>query len=147
MNYLKRSEFLRLIDIEGIMKQTITLPQIKEMLDKLESDILQHQYEVDINYIANARRKYLQLAINERLQSAGDLNFIIFDVLHSFYEFASDEYPGNPMSTCREIGMSVSEFDMYDQTYRIRGIRSEQEKVTLLDMIHKIRNFVITHLQ
>ena len=147
MNYLKRSEFLRLIDIEGIMKQTITLPQIKEMLDKLESDILQHQYEVDINYIANARRKYLQLAINERLQSAGDLNFIIFDVLHSFYEFASDEYPGNPMSTCREIGMSISEFDMYDQTYRIRGIISEQEKVTLLDMIHKIRNFVITHLQ
>ncbi len=90
-------------------------------------------------------RNFVQLAVGlYMLVYLGRLNkpdIVIEDILESlfnFWEFIADEYSGNIMSDCRELGISIKEFDTMDKAYREKGIICAQEKDLILEMIQEI---------
>ena len=81
--------------------------------------------------------------IEERLQkNDGDITKLISESLFNFWEYVGDEYPGDILSDCRELGITVKEFDSMDRAYREKGIICAQEKDTILEMIQVIENYI-----
>ena len=147
-NYLKRTDFINLIDCNKIWSKSMTISEIKELLKKLEKEISNHEFVTDKNFIMNSRRKTLKKMIDERLQeNNSDIKELISESLFNFLEFVSDEYPGDIISDCRELGISIKEFDVMDKSYREKGIICEQEKNAILEMLQEIENYEVTYLE
>ncbi len=131
-NYLKRTELINSADSNKIWSKTMTISEIKLLLEHLENELSKHEFDVDKNFIMNARRKRLKEMVEERLQkNVGDTKELVTESLFNFWEFACDEYPGGPggiMSDCRELGISIQEFNKMDKAYREKGIICVQEK-------------------
>lgn len=141
-NNLKRTDLMRLIDIEKIRAQKMSIEEIKNMFNTMEEDLSKHYFDTDKNYIFNSRRKAVKSEMERFLMKSDNTNEFLYYALHNFWEFISDEYPGNPMETCRELGISIQEFDRMDMTYRKKGIICVQEKDTILEMIQTIKNHI-----
>lgn len=139
-NNLKRADFMSLIDIEKIHDQKVSIEEIRNMLNTMEEELSKHAFVTDKNYIFNARRKSLKSQMESFLMKSDNTNEFLYYALHNFWEFISDEYPGNPMETCREFGIPIKEFDKMDMTYRKKGIICLQEKEDILKLIHIIKN-------
>ena len=67
-NYLKRSDFISSVDSNKIWSKSMTIPEIYELLEKLETKISKYEFDTDKNFIMNNRRKGLKRMIEERLQ-------------------------------------------------------------------------------
>ncbi len=142
-NYLKRSDFISSVDSNKIWSKSMTIPEIYELLEKLETKISKYEFDTDKNFIMNNRRKGLKRMIEERLQkNEGNANELVADSLFNFWEFVGDEYPGNIISDVRELGISIKEFDTMDKAYREKGIICIQEKDAILEMIKTIENYI-----
>ncbi len=145
-NYLKRIDFINTVDSNKIWSKTMTISEIKELLEKLEIEISKHEFETDKNYIMNARRKSLKGTIEERLQKNEDnINEIASGSLFSFWKFVYNEYPGGAggiMNDCRELGISIKKFYSMDKAYREKGIICAQEKENILEMINTIKIYI-----
>ena len=142
-NYLKRTDFINSVDSKKIWSKTMTPSEIKELLEKLETEISKYEFDTDKNFIMNTRRKALKRVIEERLQkSDGNTNEIVADSLFNFWECVGDEYPGNIISDIQELGISIKEFDAMDKAYREKGIICSQEKDVILDMIKTIKEHI-----
>ncbi len=124
----------------------MTTPEIRLLLEQLEDELSKYDFDEDKNYIMNGRRKTLKRMIEERLQkSNGNINELVSDSLFNFWEFVGDEYPGGTggiMNVCRELGISIQEFDAMDKSYREKGIICAQEKDTILEMIQVIKKYI-----
>lgn len=138
--HLKRADFMSLIDIEKIHTQKISIEEIRNMLNTMEEELSKHAFVTDKNYIFNARRKSTKSQMEDFLQKRNEKKEFLYYALHNFWEFISDEYPGNPMETCRKLGISIQEFDKMDISYRKKGIICLQEKEDILKLIHIIKN-------
>lgn len=69
-------------------------------------------------------------------------NEIVNESLFNFWEFVGDEYPGGAggiMNDCRELGISIQDFDAMDKSYREKGVICIQEKDTIIEMIRLIK--------
>ena len=142
-NYLKRNDFINLVDSNKIWLKTMTPSEIKELLGKLETEISKYEFDTDKNFIMNNRRKCLKRMIEERLQeNEGNANELVADSLYNFWEFVGDEYAGNIISDVQELGISIKEFDAMDKAYRDKGIICIQERDIILEMIKTIKNYI-----
>lgn len=138
--YLKRTDFINSVDSNKIWSKSMTLSEIKLLLEHLENELSKYYYDKDKNFIMNNRRKGLKRMIEERLQKKdGNINELVAESVFNFWEFVGDEYPGNIISDVKELGISIKEFDAMDKAYREKGVICEQEKDTILEMIHFIR--------
>ncbi len=138
--YLKRTDFINSVDSNKIWSKSMTLSEIKLLLEHLENELSNYYYDKDKNFIMNNRRKGLKRMIEERLQKKdGNINELVAESVFNFWEFVGDEYPGNIISDVKELGISIKEFDAMDKAYREKGVICEQEKDTILEMIQFIR--------
>lgn len=145
-NYLKRNDFINSVDSNKIWSKVMTTSEIKEVLEKLEIEISKHEFDEDKNFMMNSRRKTLKGMIEERLQkNEGNINELVSESLFNFWEFVGDEYPGGAggiMNDCRELGISIKEFDAMDKAYREKGIICFQEKEIILEMVKIIKEYI-----
>ena len=145
-NYLKRIEFIKSLDVKKIGSKSMTISETEELLNLLENKISKHKFILDKNFIMNSRRKTLKSMIEERLlKNNRDINELVSETLFNFFEFVSDEYPGGAggiMSTCKELGITIKEFDSMDNEYRQKGIICIQERDIILEIIQIIKNYI-----
>ena len=143
---LNRNDFIKLVDNNKIWSKSMTLTETKELLEYLEKEISKYKYDYDKNFIMNSRRKELKSMIEERIfKNEGNTSEITSELLFNFWEFVGDEYPGGPggiMSVCKDLGISIKEFDSIDNTYRKKGIICIQERDVILEIIQKIKNYI-----
>ena len=59
--YLKRLDFINLADSEKIWSKSMTLIEIKELLESLENEIQKYSFDNDKNFIMNSKKKMLLL--------------------------------------------------------------------------------------
>ena len=145
---LNRNDFIKLVDNNKIWSKTMTLTEIKELLEYLEKEIPKYKYDYDKKFIMNLRRKELKSKIEKILaQNYGNINDRVTESLFIFWEFVGDEYPGNIISNCRELGLSVKEYEAMDNSYRKKGIICIQEKEVILEIMQAIKNYINENLK
>lgn len=76
-NYLKRSDFINSVDSNKIWSKSMSLDEIKYLLEYLENEISKYEFDIDKNFIMNSRRKGLKEMIEARLQKT-DVNVTEF---------------------------------------------------------------------
>lgn len=141
--YLKRYDLINLADSNKIWTKTMSVSEIKDLLNKLEIEIAKYDFEKDNNFIMNSRRKYLKEMLEVRLQEKdGNINELINESLFNFWEFINDEYPGNMVLCSKELGIPFKDFEEMDKMYREKGIICLQEKDLILEMIKTIKNYI-----
>lgn len=142
-NYLKRTDFINSVDNSKVWSKSMTISETKALLEQLEIELSKYQFDVDKNFIMNGRRKYLKELIEENLENT---NYTVEELLSlslfNFFEYIGDEYPGNVLKLCRELGISEKEFYSMDKAYREKGIICAQERDTILEMIEEIKKYV-----
>lgn len=142
-NYLYRSDFINLVDSDKIWSKTMSISEIKELLNILEEEISKHDYEKDNNYLMNSRRVGLRKAIEENLLIKDrDTDRYLLESLFNFWEFVNDEYSGNFLNLPEELGLSIQELSNMDIEYRKKGIISIEEKDDILKMIEILNNYI-----
>lgn len=142
-NYLKRDDFINSVDSNKIWSKSMTISEIKLLLEHLENELSKYEFYTDENFIMNSRRKNLKGMIEERLQkNEGNINELFSEALFNFWEFVGDEYSGNSIEIRRELGLSMQEFDAMDKSYRDKGIICVQEKNVILEMIKTIEIYI-----
>ena len=105
----------------------MTLSEIKVLLEYLEIKISKYDFDIDKNFIMNSRRKELKSIIKERLlQNNNNINELVSESLFNFWEFVSDEYPGNFLLASEDLGLTIKELDTMDNEYRKKGIICSQ---------------------
>ncbi len=126
-NYLSREELINSVDSNKIWSKSMTLSEIKELLEYLEIKISKYDFDIDKNFIMNSRRKELKSIIKERLlQNNNNINELVSESLFNFWEFVSDEYPGNFLLASEDLGLTIKELDTMDNEYRKKGIICSQ---------------------
>lgn len=121
----------------------MTLSEIKELLEYLEIKISKYDFDIDKNFIMNSRRKELKSIIKERLlQNNNNINELVSESLFNFWEFVSDEYPGNFLLASEDLGLTIKELDTMDNEYRKKGIICSQERDIILEIIMAIKTHI-----
>ena len=142
-NYLKRTDFINFVDSDKIWSKTMTLEEIKELLEYLKNEISKYEFDIDKNFIMNSRRKGLKTMIEGGLSTSdSDINELVSEALFNFWEFIGDEYLGNVISISRDLGLSVQELTRMDNEYRKKGIICVQERDIILEIIDFIINYI-----
>ena len=84
-NYLKRTELINSVDDNKIWTKSMTLIEIKELLEYLKNKIDEYEFDFDKNFIMNSRRKTLKSMIEERLlKNNRDINELVSESLFNF---------------------------------------------------------------
>lgn len=142
-NYLSREELINSVDSNKIWSKSMTLSEIKELLEYLEIKISKYDFDIDKNFIMNSRRKELKSIIKERLlQNNNNINELVSESLFNFWEFVSDEYPGNFLLASEDLGLTIKELDTMDNEYRKKGIICSQERDIILEIIMAIKTHI-----
>jgi ADP-ribosylglycohydrolase len=141
--YLYRNEFINLADSDKIWSKTMTLLEIKGLLQLLESSFSKYDFEIDKNFIMNSRRKGLEESIVNRLSKSEIKRDDILESLFNFWEFVQDEYFGDFILISKELGLTIQELTIMDENYRNKGIISEQEKQIILEIIALLRKTIV----
>ena len=142
-NYLSREELINSVDSNKIWSKSMTLSEIKELLEYLEIKITKYDFDIDKNFIMNSRRKELKSIIKERLlQNNNNINELVSESLFNFWEFVSDEYPGNFLLASEDLGLTIKELDTMDNEYRKKGIICSQERDIILEIIMAIKTHI-----
>lgn len=140
--HLYRKDFIELVDSDKIWSKTMSMSEIKELLDILENEILKCSFDIDNNFVMNSRRKGLKENIVNRLSKSDIKNEDILESLFNFWEFVQDEYSGTFTSICEELGLTVQELTIMDENYRNNGIICEQEKQVILNIISILKKSI-----
>lgn len=143
-NYLSREELINSVDSNKIWSKSMTLSEIKELLEYLEIKISKYDFDIDKNFIMNSRRKELKSIIKERLlqNNNNNINELVSESLFNFWEFVSDEYPGNFLLASEDLGLTIKELDTMDNEYRKKGIICSQERDIILEIIMAIKTHI-----
>ena len=142
-NYLKRTDFINFVDSNKIWSKSMTLDEIKELLEFLKNEISKYEFDIDKNFIMNSRRKGLKSNIEERLlNNDGNKNELVLESVFNFWEIVGDEYFGDFISISKDLGLSVQELTRMDNEYRKKGIICIQERDIILEIIDSIINYI-----
>lgn len=145
---LKRKTLLKSIELNSIWKKTINLEDALNILNILEEKLSNYKFEIDNDFIMNSRRTALKDMTLERLNSLQySAEKTIKDSMFNFLEFISDEYDGNWAMTSRELNLPINEVIEKCEKYRKKAIISLQEKDIIIDMITKMKQFIINSIQ
>lgn len=137
--HLRREDFINSFNSKKIWSKSMTLPEIKELLEKFEIELSKYEYENDKNFLMNTRRSILKRMVDDRLEKDDNVNAIITDSLFNFWEFVSDEYSGSEITTSRETGLSIKEVIDMNNAYSEKGIICAEERDIILEMIHDMK--------
>lgn len=141
--YLKRTNFINFVDSKKIWSKTMTLGEIKELLEYLKNEISKYEFDIDKNFIMNSRRQGLKSTIEERLlKNDGNINDLVLESIFNFWEIIGDEYFGDFISISRDLGLTVQELTRMDNEYRKKGIICVQERDMILEIIDLIINYL-----
>ena len=142
-NYLKRTDFINFVDSNKIRSKSMTLDEIKELLEFLKNEISKYEFDIDKYFIMKSRRKGLKSNIEERLlNNDGYRNELVLESVFNFWEIVGDEYFGDFISISRDLGLSVQELTRMDNEYRKKGIICIQERDIILEIIDSIINYI-----
>lgn len=142
-NYLKRTDFINSVDSNKIWSKSMTLDEIKELLEHLKNEISKYEFDIDKNFIMSSRRKVLKSNIEERLlKNEGNRNDLVLESVFNFWEIVGDEYFGDFISISRDLGLSVQELTKMDNEYRKKGIICVRERDIILEIIDSIINYI-----
>ena len=142
-NYLKRTDFINFVDSNKIWSKSMSLDEIKELLEFLKNEISKYEFDIDKNFIMNSRRKGLKSNIEERLlKNDGNKNELVLESVFNFWEIVGDEYFGDFISISKNLGLSVQELTRMDNEYRKKGIICIQERDIILEIIDSIINYI-----
>ena len=142
-NYLKRTDFINSVDSNKIWSKSMTLDEIKELLEHLKNEISKYEFDIDENFIMNSRRKILKSNIEERLlKNEENANDIVLESVFNFWYFVGDEYFGDFISISRDLGLTVQELTRMDDEYRKKGIICVQKRDVILEIIQVIKNYI-----
>lgn len=142
-NCLKRTDFINSVDSNKIWSKSMTLDEIKELLEHLKNEISKYEFDIDKNFIMNSRRKVLKSNIEERLlKNEENRNDLVLESVFNFWEIVGDEYFGDFISISRDLGLSVQELTRMDNEYRKKGIICVQERDIILEIIDSIINYI-----
>lgn len=142
---LKRTDFINSVDSNKIWNKSMTISEIKLLLEHLENELSKYEFDEDKNFIMNQRRKGLKEEIEERFKkNDGNMNNIVSESLFNFWEFVSDEYGGvlSILEDYKELDLSIDELSAMDDEYRNRGIICFQEKNIILEMINSFKIYI-----
>ena len=139
-HYLKRIDFINLVDSDKIWKKKLTKPEINDLLDFLEENLAHYDFSHDNDFFMNGRRTFCKGTI-ERLISKDNKNINdVLDSLFTFWEFVGDEYTGTLYSISDKLDIPVKRLENMDRAYRKKGIICSQEKDIIIDLIKIIRS-------
>ena len=142
-NSLKRIDFMNSIDSNKIWSKSMTISEIKALLEYLENELIKYEFVKDKNFIMNERRKclkkYIEIALSKKCENISEL---IPKVLSIFLKFVSDDYSGNLISISEEYGLSIQKLYAMDDKYRKKGIISAEEKDVILEIIKLIKDYI-----
>jgi len=124
-------------------REDLTKEEVIEILNKYIELINKYDYAFDNDFIMDSRRLYEIERINyltskpfeEAIQGVDNM-------MHSFWEFISEEYCGTAYEEMEERGLSRDEVNNIWNRYKEKGIICLQEKEKILDMINVIKNYI-----
>lgn len=142
-NYLKRKDFINLVDSDKIWSKSMTLREIKDLLEKLESEILKYNFDEDNDFLMDGRREGLKYVIEERLSKEGKKNSDdILESLFNFWEFVNNEYYVITPSMLQKNNMTKDQAEDMCKKYTKKGIICKEEKNVILQMIQTIKESI-----
>lgn len=144
--YLYRNYFLGKVDSKKIWSKSMSIQEIKDLLQIFENEISNCIYEIDENFIMNSRRKILRDNIMDRLNKSEIVLEDILESLFNFWEFIQDEYSGDLIIISKELNKPVQELVNMDKKYRSKGIICEQEKQEIIEIINKLENVIANRI-
>lgn len=144
--YLYRNYFLGKIDSKKIWSKSMSIQEIKDLLQIFENEISKCIYAIDENFIMNSRRKELKDNIMNRLNKSEIVLDDVLESLFNFLEFIQDEYSGDLVIISKELNKSVQELVNMDEKYRSKGIICEQEKQEIMEIINKLENVIANYI-
>ena len=144
--YLYRNLFLERLDSKKIWSKSMSIQEIKDLLQFLENEISNCIFEIDENFIMNSRRKVLKDNIMDRLNKSEIVLEDVLESLFNFWEFIQDEYSGDLIIISKELNKSVQELVVMDEKYRSKGIICEQEKQVIMEIINILKKAIVNHI-
>lgn len=144
--YLYRNYFLGKIDSKKIWSKSMSIQEIKDLLQIFENEISKCIYAIDENFIMNSRRKVLKDNIMDRLNKSEIVLEDVLESLFNFWEFIQDEHSGDLIIISKELNKSVQELVVMDEKYRSKGIICEQEKQVIMEIINILKKAIVNHI-
>ena len=144
--YLYRNLFLERFDSKKIWSKSMSIQEIKDLLQFLENEISNCIFEIDENFIMNSRRKVLKDNIMDRLNKSEIVLEDVLESLFNFWEFIQEEYSGDLIIISKELNKSVQELVVMDEKYRSKGIICEQEKQVIMEIINILKKAIVNHI-
>ena len=142
MEYLKRKD---LIDccLPYMWREDLTKEEVLDILNKYEELLNKYDYNLDNDFIMNSRRLYeierIKMLTSKPFEEA--INGVD-NMMHSFWEFISEEYCGTAYEEMEKRNISRDEINNIWNRYKEKGIISLQEKEKILEMISIIKNYI-----
>lgn len=124
----------------------MSMQEIKDLLQFLENEISNYNFEIDENFIINSRRKVLKDNIMDRLNKSEIVLEDVLESLFNFWKFIQDEYSGDLIIISKELNKSVQELVVMDEKYRSKGIICEQEKQVIMEIINILKKAIVNHI-
>lgn len=144
--YLYRNYLLGKVDSKKTWSKSMSILEIKDLLQLLENEMSNYNFVVDENFVMNSRRKELKNNIMDRLNKSEMVLEDVLESLFNFLEFIQDEYSGDLIMISKELNKSVQELVDMDEKYRNKGIICEQEKQEILNIIIMLKNAITNHI-
>lgn len=144
--YLYRNHLLGKVDSKKIWSKSMSIQEIKDLLQFLENEISNYIFEIDENFVMNSRRKVLKDNIMDKLNKSEIVLEDVLESLFNFWEFIQDEYSGDLIIISKELNKSVQELVDMDEKYRGKGIICEQEKQVIMEIINILKKAIVNHI-
>lgn len=141
---LQRKNFINNVNSNDIWDKKLDLKQTLDLLNTLENELNKYDYEIDNNFIMEGRRAGLKQDIEDRLlKNESNTKEIVSESLFNLWEFVGDEYTGSVITAAQELGLTPLEVDTMCSEYRNKGIICKQEKDIIIELINKIKEYIL----
>ena len=145
--YLKRTDLINSVNSDKIWSKSLTMPEIKELLEALETKISKHKYTIDKNFLMDGRRSFLKSNIEKRfLKGNKYTEEDILESLFNFWEFVNNEYHVITPDALHRYNLTREKMDSMCMKYTKKEIICLQEKDAILEMIQTIKNYILNSI-
>jgi len=142
-NYLKREDFLNLVDNKKIWSKSMTIDEVKYLLDFLEKEIDKYNYVSDKDFLMDGRRQGLKLKIESRLSNNNkNISENVLESLFNFWEFVNNEYYVASLEALERLNIKREELEKRCNKYTQDGIICLEEKNVILEIIQILKKIV-----
>ena len=142
-NYLKRETFINSIDSNKIWSKSMSMTEVKDLLDFLENELLKYNFTSDKNFIMDGRRNSLKTSIEARVSNNDEnINEKVLESVFNFWEFVNNEYYTITLDSLEKLHLNRDEAERMCNEYAKSGIICLEEKNVILEMIQMIKKII-----